>query len=49
MGLSAVAQSKKIIRSLSRAKTQELAGKACALSTAAEVEHYLRNELAAYL
>lgn len=49
MGLSAVAQSKKIIRSLSRAKTQELADKACALSTAAEVEHYLRNELAAYL
>ncbi len=49
MGLSAVPQSKKIIRSLSRAKTEELAEQACSLGTAAEVEHYLRGELAAYL
>ena len=49
MGLSAVAQSKKIIRALSRSKTEELAAKACALGTAAEVENYLRSELAEYL
>ncbi len=49
VGLSAVAQSKKIIRSLSRAKVEELAARACALDTAAEVENYLRNELAEYL
>lgn len=49
MGLSAVAQSKKIIRTLSRAKAGELAARACALDTAAEVENYLRNEMAEYL
>ena len=49
MGLSAVAQSKKIIRSLTRAKAEELAARACALDTAAEVENYLRSELAEYL
>ena len=49
MGFSAVAQSKKIIRALTRAKAEELAGHACALSTAAEVEEYLRRELAAYI
>ena len=49
MGLSAVAQSKKIIRALSRAKAEELAGKVCVLGTAAEVENYLRNELAGCL
>ena len=49
MGLSAVAQSKKIIRALSRSKARELAEKACSLSTTAEVEQYLRGELAEYL
>ncbi len=49
MGLSAVPQSKKIIRALSRAKTEELAKRVCSLSTAAEVEQYLREELAEYL
>ncbi len=49
MGLSAVPQSKKIIRALSRAKAEELAAKACSMSTAAEVERYLRGELGEYL
>ena len=49
MGLSAVAQSKKIIRALSRAKTEKLAARACSFGTAAEVENYLRGELAEFL
>ena len=49
MGLAAVAQSKKLIRALSRARTKELAERACAMSTSAEVAQYLRDELAEYL
>ena len=49
MGLSAVAPSKKIISALSRARAEELAARACSLSTSAEVESYLRAELAEYL
>ena len=49
MGLSAVAPSKKIISALSRSRAGELAARACSLSTSAEVESYLRAELAEYL
>lgn len=49
MGAASVAQCKKVIRGLTVEKAEQLASRVCGMSTASEIEAYLKQELAELL